>query len=258
MRPAEMRKTYLRNEDPPRPFAHRSYLASIGSGRRRRSTVPGRLALVLLRDERRPDAGREVGPPPLRMSPSIRPDGDESTADGGESSKVLEQVVAKFQGMLSAAAARHRLDPAERDALTQELRLRLWRALKDAASIGRVPASYVQRATISAALDLLRRRRDREQALPDEDFAPTTAMRSSERADVLIEAGDVAGAVGRALLVLPQSRRAVVRLHLRGYDREEIAELLGWTEARTRNLLYRGLDDLRTELTRLGFGPEAR
>jgi len=83
-------------------------------------------------------------------------------------------------------------------------------------------------------------------------------LRSSERADTLLEVSDVAQAVERALLVLPESRRAVVRLHLRGYDREEIASLLGWSEAKTRNLLYRGLDDLRTELTRLGFGPEAQ
>lgn len=226
------------------------------SRERRRSSNEGRPALVLLRGERRPD--REVDPPPLRMSSLPSPESDDRGAAGSESSRVLEQVVAKFRGMLSAAAARHRLDPSERDALTQELRLRLWRALKDAATIGEVSASYVQRATMSAALDLLRRRRDREQALPDEDFAAAPTLRSSNRADTLLEVSDVAQAVERALLVLPESRRAVVRLHLRGYDREEIASLLGWSEAKTRNLLYRGLDDLRTELTRLGFGPEAR
>jgi RNA polymerase sigma factor (sigma-70 family) len=224
-----------------------------------RSTVPARPPLVLLRGERRPEAGRKVAPPPLGMSSFPPPEGaEEWDATGSEASRVLEQVVAKFRGMLGAAAARHRLDPTERDALTQELRLRLWHALKDAATIGSVSATYVQRATMSAALDLLRRRRDREQALPDDDFSPAPALRSSERADVLLEASDVAQAVERALLVLPESRRAVVRLHLRGYERDEIGTLLGWSEAKTRNLLYRGLEDLRNELTRLGFGPEAK
>jgi DNA-directed RNA polymerase specialized sigma24 family protein len=33
-----------------------------------------------------------------------------------------------------------------------------------------------------------------------------------------------------------------------GHSREEIADLLGWTEAKTRNLLYRGLADVRARL----------
>jgi RNA polymerase sigma-70 factor (ECF subfamily) len=110
---------------------------------------------------------------------------------------------------------------------------------------------------MSAALDLLRRRREREHTLPDDDYSAARTLHSSERADVLVEASDVAQAVERALQILPETRRAVVRLHLRGYEREEIGHLLGWSEAKTRNLLYRGLDDLRNELTRMGFGPEA-
>jgi Fe2+ transport system protein FeoA len=31
---------------------------------------------------------------------------------------------------------------------------------------------------------------------------------------------------------------------------------MGWTEAKTRNLLYRGLDDLRRRLTAMGIEPE--
>jgi RNA polymerase sigma-70 factor (ECF subfamily) len=45
-------------------------------------------------------------------------------------------------------------------------------------------------------------------------------------------------------------------MHLAGYPREEIESLLGWSEARTRNLIYRGLGDLRARLEELGFGPE--
>jgi hypothetical protein len=31
---------------------------------------------------------------------------------------------------------------------------------------------------------------------------------------------------------------------------------MGWTEPKTRNLLYRGLADLRERLTSMGIGPE--
>ena len=43
-----------------------------------------------------------------------------------------------------------------------------------------------------------------------------------------------------------------------GYPQgREIAALMGWTEAKTRNLLYRGLADLRQALTVRGIGPRA-
>jgi RNA polymerase sigma-70 factor (ECF subfamily) len=45
-------------------------------------------------------------------------------------------------------------------------------------------------------------------------------------------------------------------MYLAGHPREEIAEVLGWSEAKTRNLLYRGLADLRARLTELGVGWE--
>ncbi len=197
-------------------------------------------------------------PRPSRMSEPIplkrTPEPDAS----GTSSRALERVVTSFRGHMDAASARLRLDPAERDALAQELRIRLWRALGDDGRIGSASASYIHRTVMSAALDLLRRRRVREQALPDDDYAPSMALRSTDGADARVEANDLMQAVERALLALPDSRRAVVRLHLRGYHRDAIAQLLGWTEAKTRNLLYRGLDDLRAELARLGYDPEAR
>jgi RNA polymerase sigma-70 factor (ECF subfamily) len=61
--------------------------------------------------------------------------------------------------------------------------------------------------------------------------------------------------VHRAVGLLSESRRAVVRMHLAGYERHEIADLLGWTEPKTRNLLYRGLSDLRQILESWGIRP---
>jgi DNA-directed RNA polymerase specialized sigma24 family protein len=68
----------------------------------------------------------------------------------------------------------------------------------------------------------------------------------------------LAATVHRAIGMLAESRRAVVRMHLAGYEREEIAQLLGWSEAKTRNLLYRGLADLRQVLESWGTHPGAR
>jgi len=56
---------------------------------------------------------------------------------------------------------------------------------------------------------------------------------------------------------LSTDRRIAVRFHLSGYDRNDIARSLVWSEARTRNLVYRGLDDLRQRLAAMGITPES-
>jgi RNA polymerase sigma-70 factor (ECF subfamily) len=73
----------------------------------------------------------------------------------------------------------------------------------------------------------------------------------------MTEVVELQEAVGKAVDGLIPARRSVVRMYLAGYGREEIADLLGWTEPKTRNLLYRGLADLREVLTDMGIGPEA-
>jgi RNA polymerase sigma-70 factor (ECF subfamily) len=59
---------------------------------------------------------------------------------------------------------------------------------------------------------------------------------------------ELAAQVERAIDAIHPTRRPVVRMHLMGHSREEIAGLLGWSEAKTRNLLYRGLADVRERL----------
>jgi hypothetical protein len=52
---------------------------------------------------------------------------------------------------------------------------------------------------------------------------------------------------------LPANRRLAVRLHLQGLTTAEIGELSGWSEPKARNLVYRGLKDLRQYLRALGI-----
>ena len=104
---------------------------------------------------------------------------------------------------------------------------------------------------------LRRRRAKRESGVEvTQRFEESTPAREPGPAEVLAES-ELAERVAQAMGELPAARQAVVRLHLRGYHRQEIAELLGWSEAKTRNLLYRGLDDLRSLLAGRGIGPGA-
>ena len=47
-----------------------------------------------------------------------------------------------------------------------------------------------------------------------------------------------------------------VELYLQGMSSHEIADLLDWSEPKARNLIYRGLNDLRKDLRAEGIDLE--
>ncbi len=172
-------------------------------------------------------------------------------------SSALESLVDHCTEMIRRVAWRHRLSDADVDEVMQEVRIRIWHAhqrVEDAGEqIASAPASYVYRTATSAALDLLRRRRarrdDRTVAIDEQELGAAVDEGPEER----VEASELTAQVARAIETIPATRRAVVRMYLVGYPREEIARLMGWSEAKTRNLLYRGLADLRERLTKMGI-----
>lgn len=183
-------------------------------------------------------------------------DGDETTRD--DASSALEDHIRRFAGLLHHARRRHGLAPEDLDELVQEVRVRLWRAQGTGEKISAVSSSYMYRTAMSAAVDLIRRRRHERHEVASLDAgggAEEALHDPSSGHDVRSE--EILQAMGRALGKLARPRAVAVRMHLAGYSREEIGGILGWSEAKTRNLIYRGLADLRARLTELGVGPEA-
>ena len=176
-------------------------------------------------------------------------------------SSALERVIARFGPMLRTVGLRRGLSEADLDELAQEVRVRLWRALSDGEKIQAVHTSYVYRAAMSAALDLIRRRRARAETTFEHQTAEDARVASErfadDRPDADLEQRELADRIDRAIGELAEPRDVVVRLHLSGYDRFEIAGLLGWTEPKVRNLIYRGLADLRALLLQQGIGPRS-
>ena len=169
-------------------------------------------------------------------------------------SRALESVMTRYSGVLRTVGARYRLPSADLDELTQEVRVRLWGALSSDERIDAVSPSYLYRAATTAAIDIVRRRRSsRGDSLDVVDDAELSARRSPvtpERDATLRELGE---RVEEALQSITASRRPVVRMYLAGYGTTEIGELMGWTEAKARNLVYRGLGDLRVRLRAMGI-----
>lgn len=170
-------------------------------------------------------------------------------------SPALERVLERFRGLVRSAGWRHGLGDDELDELVQAVRLRLWHARTSAEQIEATPASYVYRTATTAALDLIRARRARREDPIDVVSNVRLSGGSAVPADAAALSGDLAAIVAATVDQVTPSRRPVLRMYLAGYDREEIAGLMGWSEARTRNLLYRGLADLRELLLARGIGP---
>ena len=170
-------------------------------------------------------------------------------------SSAIETLIARFRTMVRSVGARRGLVEADLDEVLQDVRIRLWQAGEGGKVLEELGSSYLYHVATTAALDVLRRRRARR-ADDTEDIRERTDLTTDNASphDAL-EARELASQIDAAIDTLSIDRRVAVRFHLAGYDREDIARMLGWTEARTRNLLYRGLDDLRRRLTDMGISP---
>lgn len=155
----------------------------------------------------------------------------------------IEQLIGRWRRLLTSFGHRYRLDAAELDEIEQDVRIRLWRHADRTGDTDTAP-SYVYKAVMSALMDLLRKRRvHSRRRVPMDDVSASLAATPDSPAEAAVMA-----ALDRALGQLDQARRVVVRLHLDGKDQAAIAAILGWSDAKVRNLLYRGLEDLREQL----------
>jgi RNA polymerase sigma-70 factor (ECF subfamily) len=170
-----------------------------------------------------------------------------------------QSLVEQYAGLLRATISRvcPRQLGLQVDDIEQEARLKLWRALKSERTI-ESPSSYVYKTAARATIDAIRRARARreEQLGPPAESGGSygwevvdpqaSPERQAERALVLAR---VRECLGR----LKAERRRALALHLQGFTTEEIGRLLGWTEPRARNRVYRGLTQLREELRGAGI-----
>lgn len=144
----------------------------------------------------------------------------------------------------------------------QDARIRLWQALQNEREIVDL-ASYIYRIAATATIDAVRRVKARR----EEQFAGSQmADGRGTIADSVVSAGpspeeraaeqSLGRVVTGALVRLAAKRRRAVGLHLQGMTPREVGRVLGWSEPKARNLVYRGLADLRRELRAMGIDYE--
>ena len=142
-----------------------------------------------------------------------------------------------------------------REDIEQEVRLDLWKQVARGQQID-YPATYIYKATIRETLRALRRPPNRE----------TVSLDSGGMADKLLDPVDPFHALAakeqfREIIIgircLAPDRQSAVRAHLTGFAFQEIMRLYGWSYQRTRNLISRGMADLRSSLNDNGEAPRA-
>lgn len=202
----------------------------------------------------RPSACYDAGVPPrLALDKTdAKPAAKMSTSTDQRLQSLLEEY-----GFLLRHAIRSTLpnmSGIDLDDVLQDTRLRLWRMLRKETPIHN-PRSFVYRVAVTAALDAIRRvtRRREEPLEKAEEGTSELPVRVESRLQEQAEQRQTLRAVRRCLGELGDNRRRAVALHLRGFKPDEIGRMLGWSESKARNLVYRGLRELRANLQREGI-----
>ena len=165
----------------------------------------------------------------------------------------FEPLVLENQQRVYTVALRITGNEADAWDAAQEAFLRAYRSLKDFRGESRF-STWLYKLAGSAAIDLLRRRRDaqlvslqdEEESLPeipDERFEPETELEKKELREN----------VRRALALLPADYRRILTLReLGGLSYEELADELGLEPGTVKSRLSRARQKLCTLLTRDG------
>lgn len=157
--------------------------------------------------------------------------------------RLIASVVARVGGARASLV---------REDIQQQVLIGLWRQVEREQTIEH-PASYIYRAAVRETVRALRREAARETEPIGDDDVP--AAESSADPYDAVAAKEQARRVEESLASLAPDRARAVRGHLLGFDVTEIMKMYGWPYQKTRNLIARGMADLRRSL--LGKGLHA-
>ncbi len=117
-------------------------------------------------------------------------------------------------------------------------------------------SSYLWRVAHSALVDEIRRlRRLQEIPLEDSSGGETPWAHRDPGPERAVAGAELGKGIQDCLSRLIDPRRRAVILYLMGHTVPEAAQLLGWDNKRTENLVYRGLENLRDCLKSKGLKP---
>ncbi|HOP60676.1 MAG TPA: sigma-70 family RNA polymerase sigma factor [Candidatus Saccharicenans sp.] len=176
--------------------------------------------------------------------------------DREKKEEIFNQLMESFSSFIRSHILKYNLQRFGLDAedLVQEIKLKVWKIIDDEKTIN-CPPSYLKKVIESAVIDQIRRIRKEEEIFYSErqklisEIEPRGSSYNEQFGslkELMIKAADR----------LLDSRKTVVKLYLLNMSLPEISDYLNYSQAKTRNLLYRGLEDLKTILIEMGLTNE--
>jgi RNA polymerase sigma factor (sigma-70 family) len=165
---------------------------------------------------------------------------------------LLEKYGALIRRVVSRVGGRTLAN--KQDDVAQAVALSLWQQVSREQTITH-PSSYVYRAAIRETVRTVEKElnRIRLETSLDADEAPAVASTALDP-EAAAAAAEVSAHIEGAVSRLPAERQHAVRAHLAGYSVEEIMQIYGWPYQKARNLIARGMADLRADLAKGGYG----
>lgn len=167
--------------------------------------------------------------------------------------KEFESVLEKFSRFVKINIQKFNvykmgIDPED---ISQEVKIKIWKILEDEKKIKNL-TSYIRKVVDSSVIDKLRKIK-REKIIYIYEKHKWISEQKSNYLNSILKDDNTKEIINAAIESLIESRRRVVKLFLLNMKIEEIAIYLNWTNDKTRNLLYRGLSDLKKNLKEKGI-----
>ena len=202
----------------------------------------------------RPVAGwpAPVAVPAVAPLPDARPEPDASAPPQDATSR-FDGLMTQYDRLIRAIVARlgrrfglRRDNFLVQEDIAQEVRFDIWKQVARGQVID-FPATYIYTATIRETVRALRRVTTREMDSLDEDGAIDDVADGADPFKILA-AKDQFRAIQSGIRGLTPERQAAVRAHLSGFQFQEMMDMHGWSYQKVRNLVARGMADLRAGL----------
>jgi RNA polymerase sigma factor (sigma-70 family) len=164
------------------------------------------------------------------------------------------EVLVRQYGRLISSVVRRITGPAAGlvgGDVEQQVLLALWRQVENEQTIDH-PSSYIYRIAVREAVRAIRRQASRERRQVGEQEAAAQPDRGPDPSAGVVRR-EQREQIEASLAELRPEREQAVRAHLAGFDVREIMEMHAWPYEKARNLIARGMQDLRSALRRRGI-----
>ncbi len=167
----------------------------------------------------------------------------------------IERTIDRFSQVIRSAIRKTcpSIGKADMDDIEQQVKVAVWRQIeKNEKGIHNL-GSYIWRVAYTTTSKVMKQLTEQRKELIDtwDDYrGADKAFQSPANSgpDQQYQSRELLQIVRESVDGLIDSRRQVVKLYLSGMSAEEITEYFGWTDGKARNLLSRGLADLREML----------